>query len=132
MVIWLNFVFFHVQVDSYNFGVLLWQIMSRQVPHRGRPHIEVAEGVAHANLRPTIPEFVPEEMSALIRACWAGEEDKRPSLEAIVHALTNLLSANLDPDLPTEDVETSASEGSHTASIEPDKRRSEEKLNEFL
>jgi hypothetical protein len=29
------------KVDSFNFGVLLWQLMARQMPHRGRNHVEV-------------------------------------------------------------------------------------------
>ncbi len=119
------------KVDSFNFGMLLWQIMTRQAPHRGRAPVEVAEAILHANLRPTIPDYVPGEMAALIRSCWAAEEDKRPSSEAIVHQLAELLKAGLEPDLPTEDVETSASEGSHTASLEPDKK-SDEKMSDYL
>ena len=116
------------KVDSFNFGVLLWQLVTRQIPHRGRPHLEVAEGVAHAQLRPAIPDYVPDEAKSVIQACWAEEEDKRPGLDAIVPLLDEILTAKLDPDLPTEDVETSASEGSSQATSAEGKKE----FNEFL
>lgn len=43
------------------------------------------------NLRPTIPSGVPPAFARLIEHCWAREPGKRPSWNAIVHALSRML-----------------------------------------
>ena len=104
------------KVDAYNFGILLWQIMCRQIPHREKKPLQIAEGVVNDNLRPHVPDYLPKEVSSLMNECWEAEDEKRPTFEAIVAALQKISDSNMEIDLP-EDVETSASESSRRDSV---------------
>ncbi len=86
----------------FNYGVLVWQLVTRQVPHRGKKPVEIAEAVLHAGLRPAIPDYVPEEARTLIEACWATEEDKRPGFETLVGQVQRIAQLNLDPEVRKE------------------------------
>jgi hypothetical protein len=43
--------------------------------------IQVALGVLHDGLRPTIPAKTPKEFAALMQKCWDQDPDKRPVLD---------------------------------------------------
>ncbi len=62
---------------------------------------------AKKGIRPTIPSSCPEEMTQLIKSCWAHEADKRPDCKEILAKLdtieqdflaqTDVWNATLDP-----------------------------------
>ena len=109
------------KVDSYNFGIMVWQIVARQIPHRGKSSIEIADAVVQHSLRPLIPDYVPDELKSLIQNCWRQEESERLSFEEIVPKLEEISQANFEPDLPTEDIESaSQSESSRHDSLSLD------------
>lgn len=89
------------KVDLYNFAMLLWQLMSRQVPYVGRHAAQVVREVLRNNLRPEFPASVPNEVRALAASCWATAEDTRPSAEAVVVQLATIAALSVDPALPT-------------------------------
>lgn len=96
------------KVDTYNFGICVWQIITRQIPHRGKRNVEIAEEVVQHNLRPSIPEYVPVQVKTLIAECWETSEEKRPSFDVLVLRLNEISGLNLEPQLPpTERVESS-------------------------
>lgn len=82
--------------------------------------IEIADAIVKEGLRPAIPDYVPEQVASLIQQCWAEDEEVRPTFDVLVTSLTEISKANLEPELPTEDIE-SASEGSrhNSVSVEP-------------
>ena len=41
--------------------------------------IEIAEAVVQRNLRPQIPDYVPEGVKTIIEECWAQEEGTFPN-----------------------------------------------------
>jgi hypothetical protein len=115
------------KVDAYNFAILMWQIMTRQVPHLGKSPFDIADGVVQNNLRPSIPDFVPEDLKSLITVSWNGDEEKRLNFDLVVQKLAEIQKCNLEPDLPTEDVE-SMSEDSKSEL----KQNNTPEFNEFL
>ncbi len=115
------------KVDMYNFGVLSWQLMTRQLPHHGVNSIELADAIVTKSLRPKIPDFVPEDMRSLICDSWHQDETARPSSDQIVARLQVIAAAKLEPELPTEDVDSVTSEGSDVK-----KDHGEKVFNEFL
>jgi hypothetical protein len=44
-----------------------------------------------AGRRPPIPKDCPSALSKLIRACWAEDPNKRPSVEEIMNTLDEVL-----------------------------------------
>lgn len=75
------------KADVFSFGIILWQIASRQAPYRNVPGVQVAHDVLHKDLRPSIPKKTPQQFSWLMRRCWDKNPDKRPSFSEIINQL---------------------------------------------
>lgn len=50
----------------------------RKEPYEDMEAIQVALGVLHDGLRPSIPDPTPKEFAALMRKCWEENPDNRP------------------------------------------------------
>ncbi len=81
--------------DVYSFGIVCWELATclcdspfGEYALRDRT---VIQKIIHEELRPTIPENVPENYAKLIRACWQTDPSKRPSFEYIVEQLNAML-----------------------------------------
>lgn len=60
----------------HSFGVLLWELLTGEVPYRGIDCLAVAYGVAVNKLTLPIPSTCPEPFAQLMagkRTGWAGE-----------------------------------------------------------
>eukprot|EP00742_Colponemidia_sp_Colp-10_P002417 GILJ01002577.1.p1 GENE.GILJ01002577.1~~GILJ01002577.1.p1 ORF type:complete len:545 (-),score=81.60 GILJ01002577.1:98-1732(-) len=81
---------YNEKVDVWAFGVLLWEIFSRQVPHDGLDPAEVREKVLAGEPLPN-PLGCPREISRLIRDCCNVEPLQRPSMNQALIVLRGLL-----------------------------------------
>ena len=72
------------KVDVYAYGILLWEILTEQLPYQGMSQSEIIASVLMRNARPKMPNSVPRELETLITDCWAKEPSQRPSFEEIV------------------------------------------------
>ncbi|XP_078283819.1 mitogen-activated protein kinase kinase kinase 11-like [Rhinoraja longicauda] len=61
--------------DVWSYGVLLWELLTGEVPYRGIDGLAVAYGVAVNKLTLPIPSTCPETFANLMSGEWAG----RPS-----------------------------------------------------
>jgi len=66
--------------ESYAFGIILWQILTRGEPFEGLSEEEIF-AQASAGARPPIPGYIPEILAVLIRQLWSQEPKDRPSFE---------------------------------------------------
>ncbi|CAN0412120.1 unnamed protein product, partial [Scytosiphon promiscuus] len=74
--------------DVYSFGIVAWEVLSRKLPWGNLPRPDdVFIYVVLNALRPDIPTEAPADLADMIRACWAGEPEFRPSFDAILKAL---------------------------------------------
>ncbi|OQR96224.1 serine/threonine protein kinase [Achlya hypogyna] len=81
---------FSKAVDVYMFGVLLWELFSRDVPFRGYDVDDIQRKVL-AGDRPAIPTLdCPQKCQELIRQCWDNEPSRRPSFAAVYDALRQI------------------------------------------
>lgn len=73
--------------DIYSFGILLWSIMTQEVPYKNFQYPwEVTEFVLQGK-RPSIPEDLPYNIRELIERCWVHNSEKRPSVQHIIDTL---------------------------------------------
>jgi mitogen-activated protein kinase kinase kinase 11 len=83
--------------DVYSYGIILWQLLTREDPFADMGQIEAAAVVAMEMKRPPFPLDTPVTIKALIEQCWAEDPSSRPPFTEIVAALNNL-AANLADD----------------------------------
>lgn len=81
--------FLYFTFISCSFGVVLWEIWSRQLPfddYRFPTVLDLKQAVIEGT-RPTIPNNWPCDCVALIRECWSGAAVHRSTFRQIVEQL---------------------------------------------
>jgi len=71
----------NVATDVYSFGVILYELYSRQDPYPGEDSTEVLKLIADPTIRkrPQVPPSCPEQVQALMNECLKHDPKKRPS-----------------------------------------------------
>ncbi|XP_018428123.1 PREDICTED: mitogen-activated protein kinase kinase kinase MLT isoform X1 [Nanorana parkeri] len=85
--------------DTYSYGVVLWEMLTREVPFKGLEGLQVAWLVVEKNERLTIPSSCPRSFAELMRQCWDADAKKRPSFKQII---ANLETMSNDSKLPDQ------------------------------
>ncbi|KAM6969181.1 mitogen-activated protein kinase kinase kinase 9 [Tautogolabrus adspersus] len=76
--------------DIWSYGVLLWELLTGEVPFRGIDSLAVAYGVAMNKLALPIPSTCPEPFARLMEECWSSDPHSRPHFTAILDQLTSI------------------------------------------
>ena len=69
------------KADVFSYGIILWEIASRQPPFKNLSGLQVSMEVLNNDLRPKIPKNTPEAYVKLMKKCWDREPSKRPSFK---------------------------------------------------
>ncbi|XP_023661595.1 mitogen-activated protein kinase kinase kinase 20 isoform X3 [Paramormyrops kingsleyae] len=85
--------------DAYSYGVVLWEMLTREVPFKGLEGLQVAWLVVEKNERLTIPSSCPASFADLMRKCWLTEPKERPVFK---HILSTLEFMSNDSQLPEQ------------------------------
>nr|XP_006006090.1 PREDICTED: mitogen-activated protein kinase kinase kinase MLT isoform X2 [Latimeria chalumnae] len=85
--------------DTYSYGVVLWEMLTREIPFKGLEGLQVAWLVVEKNERLTIPSSCPVSFAELMWQCWETDAKKRPMFKQI---LLTLESMSNDSKLPEQ------------------------------
>ena len=65
-------------IDIYSYGIILWELLTNEIPYSRYKTMQIAIMVSERNLRPDIPPSTPEPMKKLITSCWNSNPRLRP------------------------------------------------------
>jgi serine/threonine protein kinase len=77
--------------DVYAFGIILWEVFTRQEVYAGLSAAQIISKVAHESLRPTIPRGCLWEQ--IMTSCWDRDPELRPSFNTVLQELNKILTA---------------------------------------
>lgn len=74
--------------DVYGFGIILWELATREEVYQGLETTQIIAKVANENLRPPVPKDCP--WKDIMVTCWAENPLDRLEFSEIVEAFTDL------------------------------------------
>lgn len=81
----INNAHFSKSSDVYAFGIILWEVYTRQEIYEGLSAAQIIAKVAHEGLRPQVPRDCP--WASIMTKCWRQDPTDRPSFETILSSL---------------------------------------------
>ncbi|UXI16815.1 ataxin-10-like [Sarcoptes scabiei] len=69
--------------DVWSFGVVLWELLTGQIPYRNVSGAAVAFGIGNRKLTLPIPESCPDELKRILKSCWQQSPNQRPNFRTI-------------------------------------------------
>lgn len=73
------------KVDVYSYGILLWEIITKEYPFEGLAWAQILCVVVVNRQRPPIPDDWEPNLKTLIKRCWAADPHERPTFQEIVY-----------------------------------------------
>lgn len=84
---------YNQSVDTYSFGIILWQIVKGKVPFSGLGRRTYMENVVVGGERPRLDRSWPKPFSRLLQRCWNEDRTQRPSFSEVTSELDALILA---------------------------------------
>jgi len=81
---------YNTKADVYSFMILLWEIMTRQLPFATIMNGWQLAGAVIGGQRPTVPESWPADLRDLLARGWHGDVTQRPAFKDIVPVLAGI------------------------------------------
>lgn len=75
------------KVDIWSFGVVLWELLTCEVPYNGMEQSAIMYLVGIGQLTPPIPSSCPEGFKLIMQMCWKMNPRERPSFKLICNHL---------------------------------------------
>ncbi|XP_030633703.1 mitogen-activated protein kinase kinase kinase 12-like [Chanos chanos] len=72
------------KVDIWSFGVVLWEMLTGEVPYKDVDSSAIIWGVGNNSLQLPVPDSCPDGFKILLRQCWNFKPRNRPSFRQIL------------------------------------------------
>ena len=82
---------YHHTVDVYSFSIVVWQVLTGQIPFREMGRKRYMDKVVHNGHRPPLNRNWPKRFRDLLKACWHEDKNFRPDFEEVVRELDMLI-----------------------------------------
>jgi serine/threonine protein kinase len=83
--------------DIYSFGMVLWELVTRQLPYTKAPNPMVAARWIEKGKKEEIPGDCPSELKRIIESCWETTPAKRPTAIGVLTDLKPLAEQKVSP-----------------------------------
>lgn len=77
------------KADIYSFAIILWELLTRQIPYAGKNTMQVVRSVDRGE-RLSIPPTCPPDYAKLINVCWDNDPTTRPAFSSILVTLERM------------------------------------------
>eukprot|EP01132_Coremiostelium_polycephalum_P003169 gene3169-3968_t len=78
------------KVDVYCFSLVVWELLTGEIPFSDLDGSQASAQVAYAGLRPPFPDHCDPELKKLLIQCWETEPENRPLFPYIVQKLKDI------------------------------------------
>lgn len=86
---------YNQNVDIYSFSLIIWQILTGELPFSGDNSYQVMMKVAMKKIRPSLTDFpISPFMSSLLSSCWHNLPRLRPDIDSLVRTIENEIAYN--------------------------------------
>ncbi|KAG8046750.1 hypothetical protein GUJ93_ZPchr0008g11543 [Zizania palustris] len=78
---------YNQKVDVYSFGIVLWELITGDLPFANMTAVQAAFAVVNRGVRPVIPRDCLPTLGEIMTRCWDANPDARPPFTEIVRML---------------------------------------------
>lgn len=107
--------------DVYSYGIVLWEMLTREIPFQDLENQQVLYAVTFDDERPPIPDSFPVDFQDVVNACWKRNPDERPMWRAIIESLHQ---CEISMDGSAQVIKSSSACGSEGYPTEPEESTS--------
>ncbi|XP_023669189.1 mitogen-activated protein kinase kinase kinase 12 [Paramormyrops kingsleyae] len=72
------------KVDVWSFGVVLWELLTGEIPYKDVDSSAIIWGVGNNSLQLPVPDSCPDGFKILLQQCWNFKPRNRPSFRQIL------------------------------------------------
>ncbi|GMY11146.1 serine/threonine-protein kinase sty17 [Fagus crenata] len=78
------------KADVFSFGIVLWELLTGELPYSHLTPLQAAVGVVQKGIRPTIPKNTYPRLTELLERCWQQDAAQRPDFSEITEILQHI------------------------------------------